>query len=245
MAIDEKLVKKGRGEPRLGLIEEGRYHVGLAREHAAELAENGWSKDKTAALEKNVGTLESAVASQAEERDAARTSTAAEGSAIDDVKAYVHRLRKALPLVLEDSPVEGVSAKGFESGATLGRSTPLLAGYLIKIRPSVVLLDNGFKPYFHGKKASDLLDQVKEALDASDTEQEVKQGGLPEDTATIYEAKGRVLALVERMNRVGQIAFDGQATIAAKFNKDILLRARRERKKAPVAPAPAPATLTP
>jgi hypothetical protein len=42
---------------------------------------------------------------------------------------------------------------------------------------------------------------------------------------------GTVLEQIEDLNRAGKSAFDGDAATRGKFNKDILLRARKERAK--------------
>jgi len=52
---------------------------------------------------------------------------------------------------------------------------------------------------------------------------------VPEDKIEIFGAKGRVLEMIEDLNRAGRIAFEGQAETVGKFNKDVLLRARRQR----------------
>jgi hypothetical protein len=53
---------------------------------------------------------------------------------------------------------------------------------------------------------------------------------LPVATQQVYEAKGRVLEQIEDLNRAGRTAFDGNAAMMAKFNKDVLNRARKARK---------------
>jgi hypothetical protein len=52
---------------------------------------------------------------------------------------------------------------------------------------------------------------------------------VPAATQHLYEAKGRLLEAITELNRIGQIAFDGDASSRARFNKDILLRARHKR----------------
>lgn len=76
----------------------------------------------------------------------------------------------------------------------------------------------------------DLIDAVKGELDAAQGVQEAGLAGLPIETLKVYEAKGRLLDLIEKMNRRGKIAFDGQAHILALFNKDLVLRARTKRR---------------
>ena len=40
MGYDEKMVRKGLGEPREGLLQQGEYHLILGREHATDLADS-------------------------------------------------------------------------------------------------------------------------------------------------------------------------------------------------------------
>jgi hypothetical protein len=44
------------------------------------------------------------------------------------------------------------------------------------------------------------------------------QRQVPRETQKVYEAKGRLLSLIEEMNKVGKIAFWGQNDIAGLFN---------------------------
>jgi len=56
---------------------------------------------------------------------------------------------------------------------------------------------------------------------------------------------GKVLEQIEDLNRAGKSAFDGDAATRGKFNKDILLRARKERAQKKPADAPSPAAPAP
>ena len=47
------------------------------------------------------------------------------------------------------------------------------------------------------------------------------------ETAEIYLMAGRLLDQIEELNVAGKIAYDGESEIAAKFNKDLILRATR------------------
>ena len=245
MTVSMKLVKKGRGEPRDGLVQQGKVHAGLANKHATELASAGWTAEKTQAIEAGVTALESNVSIQADSRSAARDLLRTEQEALDGAKTFVRKLRTALPMVLRDAPVAGVDAASFHAGRALGRSTRKVSAYLVQIRPAVVKLDDGLAPYFDGKKASERLDAVKAALDAAGAEQEVKLASLPQDTLAVYETKGRVLQSIEDLNRSAKIAFDGQPELIAEFTAmDALERARARRKKgAAKGPTAAPPTL--
>jgi hypothetical protein len=212
-------------------------HVALAKQHAAALAEHGWSADDTTALAVDVGTLDSSMAAQAEAKIEAGGAVKEEEDAIDGAKQFLRRLRYGLPRAIREAKKPGVTLAAFAAGERLGRATPKIAAYLMKIKPAVAALDGALAGSFGGKKASEELDVVKGALDGADTAQEIARTNVPEQTLAVYEVKGRVLEGIEDLNRAAKSAFDGQAEVAAKFNKDILLRARKARAKKAEAPA--------
>jgi hypothetical protein len=237
---DMQLVTKGRSEPIKGLLQQARVHLELATMHATPLAENGWSVEDTNALRATLTKLDTDAAMRADAFEASNGHRNAEQVAIDQVKAFVRRLRNALPRALRESPEAGITEDAFRAGGTLRRSTPKLSKYLLTIRPSVVRLDAALAPHFNGTLPSTILDSVKAALDSADARQENALAALPAETQNIYESKGRLLQMIEDLNRAGKNAFDGNATMAAMFNKDILLRARTGRKPSTdVEPVPA------
>jgi hypothetical protein len=239
MTLDTRLIAKGRSEPRAGLAQQGKVHIGLATQHAPELDDAGWSAADTASLATNVKSLEEAVGTQAKAYDHAGDTSTSESQAIDDAKSYIRRLRNALPRTLRESPAAGVTLASFNAGQTLGRSTPKISKYLSEIRPGVLTLDAALAKHFKGQKASSELDALKAALDQADTTQELARKHAPTETLALYEVMGQVLEQIEDLNRAGKIAFDHDAATRAKFNKDILLRARKERAKKAEAPPPA------
>lgn len=235
MAHDEGLAGKGKREPLKGLVEQGAVQVGLAQRFAAELARRGWTAADTARLQQDLGLVDTERGKQVEARDEAHLKGGGgEQRAVQGAKDYIATLRLAAPGAVLRAQVAGVvdaSVKQFSSNGTLGRSTPALLDYLTRVAPVVARLDEHLKPYFDGQSAAALLAGVKQELSAADVTHEVALKGLPADTLQLYEAKGRVLAAIEEVNRVGRIAFRGQAELSGQFNKDLLLRARRERKK--------------
>lgn len=245
MAIDERLAKKGTNEPREGPAQQGKVSLELAKAHAVDLAVNGWSADDTTAFEAHVVWLDSNVAKQPDEKGGAGAASTGEQTAIDAAKTFVRRLRNALPRALRETKA-AVAPEAFHAGVTLGRSTPKLSGFLTRIRPAVLALDADLAKHFGGQSAVAQLDAVKLGLDTADAAQEVALSSLPEATQKVYEAKGRVLEAIEDLNRAGKTAYDGNTVVAAKFNKDVLLRVRKARKagvvegkgEAPVEPAP-------
>jgi hypothetical protein len=250
--LDLRLVQKGRREPLTGLVEEGPISVGLAREFASELARFGWPASETDSLAADVTTILADQAKRIETTGAAREKSADAQHAVDDAKALIRHLRNALPMVLRRTTVEGVSASSFHvPTGDLARSVAKIMTYLGGLQDVIRKLDADFAPYFDGKKASDLLAQVMQALEAANVVQELTLDQLPEASLKLYETMGRVLESIEDLNRVGRIAFDGQAGTRARFNKDRILRARKAAKTAKAAAngdAPGPdksATTTP
>lgn len=222
---DARLVKKGRGEPLDGLLQQGRASLALAETHAGALAQSGWPPASTAAMESTLAKLESDTTSVLGERAASRGATTSEYAALNEGKAFVRKLRLALPKVLRGAPAD-VDEKAFRAGEPLARSTPKLSAYLLKIRPAVLTIEQALAPFFGQQSPVAMLDAAKTALDSADSVQETTIAALPIQTAQVYEAKGHLLELIEDMNRSGKIAFNGNAVAMALFNKDILLRAR-------------------
>ena len=231
MAIDLRLARKGVTEPRQGLVQQGRYHAQLATDKAEALERAGWKKEKTQRLSDDLTTLESQSAAQTDRRSGSKGATQTESAARNEAKSFIRKLRNVLPIVLRDHPELGVTSSQFVGG-TLGRSTPKVSDYLNQISEPVKKLDGVLKEYIEGESASAQLATVKKNLDDADVVQETSLAGLPEETLKIYEIKGRVLQAIEDINRLAKNAFDKQATVVAQFNKDILLRARKEQKPA-------------
>ena len=130
MTVDMRLANKGRSEPIRGLAQQGRVHVALAKQYATELDDAGWSASDTAAFEKDVESLEAMIGSRSLEREGATDATQKESSAVDDAKAFLRRLRNALPRALRKKGPSAVRAESFEVGETLGRSTPKISAFL-------------------------------------------------------------------------------------------------------------------
>jgi hypothetical protein len=74
---------------------------------------------------------------------------------------------------------------------------------------------------------------------------ELARNNAPDETLALYGVMGKVLEEIEDLNRAGKIAFDGDAAMRGKFNKDILLRARKGRAKKAAAAPPAGAAPPP
>jgi hypothetical protein len=117
------------------------------------------------------------------------------------------------------------------AGERLGRSTPKISKYLMSVKPFVQKLEEHLRPYFGNKSPSEELESVKSDLDDTDALQETARAGLPEETAKRHLAAKELLDMIEEVNRIAKIAFDGKAEIAAQLNKDLTLRAKKSGKK--------------
>jgi hypothetical protein len=238
--IDLRLAQKGKREPRRGLVDQGKVSLGLAGKYTAELDDAGWEAEETAALAQAVALLDSEYAEKLEAEEQASEATTNEGAALLEAKALIRKLRNALPRVLRQNPVAGISAATFQSGV-LGRSTSKVSDYLGQIQKPLQALDGPLQKYFkqkdnpQPKKPSELFAAAKQKLDEANVTQELELSGLPRETLEVYEAKGRALELIEDLNRAAKSAFEGQAELIGQFNKDILLRARKARAAPPSA----------
>lgn len=101
----------------------------------------------------------------------------------------------------------------------------------MKVRPAVVTLDPVLVEKNDGQSFVAELDRVKADLETAQANQEVGLGQLPEETQRFYELKGRVLAMIEKVIRTGKRAFAGDVEKIGRFNKDLLLRARKKAKE--------------
>ena len=135
-------------------------------------------------------------------------------------------------MVVRRTKATDMTAAHIAPSGELRRSSPKIAEHLRKIRNLVVKLETGLAPYFGGRSPTAVHDKVTQALTDAQRGQETKREGLTPEATDLYEAKGELLEIIEDLNRIGRVVFRGRAEIAAKFNKDILLRARRRAKKA-------------
>jgi len=227
--IDERLARKGKGQPRRAVLQQARVLLGLIPGHKTALEGHGWDDGDTTRFANNITVAETTLGGRADVSNDSDNKTKGEQAALDVVKAYLRRLRLALPRVLRDNAALGVTMAQFAVDEPLQRSTPRTVAYLIQIRAAVEKLDEPLKKHFGGKKASAELNAVKTALEEADTDQESAQTLGPVETQKLNEVIGRLLEDIEDIIRAGKSAFEGQATIAAQFNKDLILRARRNK----------------
>jgi hypothetical protein len=233
--FNQRLFNKGRQTPVSPLLEQTRGHVELGRKFETDLDSFGWPKANTDALAAKTDELDAGYSSRKSDQDESLEASRNESANRQSAKAYIRRLRLAAPILLRGGAVNGVTQDSFNAGENLGNSTVKISKYLMKVRPSVEKLEKELSPYFGGKSPAGELEAVKSALDASDAAQETLRSGLPEATVDLCLLAGEILEMIEDMNRVGKIAFDGCAEIAGQFNKDLILRASKRSKTKPEA----------
>lgn len=236
MTFDMMLVAKGLREPLLGVLQQARYHAELAQLHAEQLAEKTWTPADTNSLIAATNAVDNAKAKQIDERSDAYDNTRAQAAAVSQAKTLIQKFRYILPLVLSDNDgaVDDVDRKDFAvPGRQLGRSPTAVSAYLNQISPALAKLDPHLAPYFDGQQFSVLIAEAKRKLDHAAATQDLSTATLPEEALAVQEQKGRLLKLIDRLNAIGQLRFHGDATISGRFNRDILLAARKKRPAAP------------
>ncbi len=226
--------KRGKTVPLKAVLQQGRVSEAQAIQDSKEISTCGFTEKDQQTLTSKLELLESGSAAQIESRAQSKANRVAEVKALADAKAFKHRLGAAITDLFaraqyEDGFTMPVSEDVFRVGPVgrLHNSTPKVLEYLGRVRRHVEKVKTLLAPYFGGGDALALLDEAVSKLKAADTAQELSLKGLPEETLDVYQLKGEVLFLIERLNRAGRAAFDGHAVKASQYNKDLLLRARR------------------
>lgn len=230
MPIDMDLAKKGTRCSRAALLNQSLYHLELQARYGASLGGAGWTAANAAELVDQYEYLKTRIHETADARAGSQTHTQNEHRAVDDAKAFKRKLTYGFADLHAEGRVLDADYKLVRESGSLLRSTPKIIAYFTKIRGQVSKYDADLAPYFGGTSALSIFDSVLSQLEHAQGTQELNLAALPQETLKLYEAMGRVLTLIEKMNRIGRIAFDGQARIVAEFNKDLLLQAQKPRR---------------
>lgn len=223
-SAEERLAAKGRREPTAGLLQQAERSLGLAALHRRELEAHGFSAEHLRELTDLAAGLAAEARSLLADWDGALAALREEAMALDGARAFAFKLAKAAPLALREAETD-LTADDFAAGE-LERSLPRLLEHLERVRPRVRRLDRALQPYFRGESALMILDAVKYGLEAA---LKAREAAPPESPAPVEVRKGRLLELLEDLHRVAAIAFHGRSELAARFNDDLLVRARRSR----------------
>lgn len=160
-------------------------------------------------------------------RTASKENRAEQEQVVSEAKEHKRKLTRAFANLHDEGEVsDHVFDAVFKSGK-LGRSPVIISGYFTDIRPHVEAHDASLARFFDGQSALSMLDSLKNRLDAVQAKQEAGLALLPLETRKVYQAMGKLLTLIEKLNRIGKNAFEGDALMMAKFNKDLLYRDRK------------------
>jgi hypothetical protein len=225
-AINTYYVAKGRGRKVRALEQQGRYTRNEVNKSLAELKADGLQENYLEDMDQSLATLGERYTKQQTTRGKARGETRVEVGSRTRGKSFKRRLWNAVGLLLKPGDPSKLTPSDFASGK-IGDSTPRLIEYFERVKGHVQALDDRLKPFFKGGSAYAQLLEVEAALKAADDSQMSTSASAPIETQALWEAKGKVLDLIEQANRVARIAFDGDAARLSRFNKDLLLRASR------------------
>lgn len=231
--IDYKMVAKGASIPHAGILDQSRYHVRLVERHEVELVKKGWKREFLNQLVMAIALIDSERSRALDARDESKANRYRQEAAVAQSKAFKADLVMAFDDLHFDRRIDSQEHQRVRrTNGPLGRSPTAISKYLGDVRSLVEKHDSLLRPYFGGKSALAELDFVKDELDQAQEIQEIDYKALPLETLKFYEAKGRALFLIEKANRIGKRAFAGQAELIALYNKDLIQRARKARRKA-------------
>ena len=233
MARDPAVVMKGRDVALEGLVPQAGVAVKLFEEPALgqELVKWGYTDAHHQEMVALTLKLDNDRARTIDGRVAAKSATRTEREALSEAKRIKRSYLSAAISMHADGLIPEEDRAAFNAGDTLGLSTPKALTYLSKIEGTVERLNDVMKPYLGGVDPSTELKAVKAALGGANVTQELTLDSMPDDTQEVYEVKGKLLNLIEAQNRAAKRAFDGDALTIGRFNKDLILRATRERAK--------------
>jgi len=237
---DERLINKGKTVTLADLMAQGNTSLGAARAHAAELEPCGWPQPRTVLMEDVLAKVGQLAGEREAATEDAKYQTRKEVEARQGAKALLRKIQEALKITHRDGLLGDLTLDSFSREGRLLQSTADLAAYLLRVEPLIAKLDSQLSRFFGGKNPSELVREAVGALQDADRAQENARLDLPAKTLERLELKGRLLDLIDELNGVARIAFDGQAEKRAKFNKDLLLRGRRARPARDPQDPPAP-----
>ena len=105
-----------------------------------------------------------------------------------------------------------------------------MVAYLTTVEPQVKKIADKLAVPMGVEDPVAAVHKARHQLTSLDTEQEVKLADLPLDTLEVYERKGEAMQEISDLIDIAHNAFEENAVEAAKFNKDAIVKARKQRK---------------
>jgi hypothetical protein len=235
---------KGADAPLHGLLGQFDYSSSVAQELKPILLAGGLTEEQFNELMARGAALGAATGKKHKATLESKNATTEEGSGVDEAKDQFYTLRQLFPMIVRQHNVT-IPEDALAPAGSLGRSATKISKQMNRTREVVVQLEEYLRPYYHGESPVAVHDRIIAKLSAANGKQENRRRNLPNETRELNVAKGALLEAIEDLNRIGRIAFMGQASVAARFNKDILLAARRKGRKGSGEPtSETPATTT-
>ena len=226
MNYDPEMVAQGTTLSRAKLTHQARVFSGLAKSYARDLAVVDWKPSNTDELDQLIGTLETAVMAQTSAKEQARITAQTVREAVATARAFLKKVRTALPTALRSLPKGDTTRAMFKVQAPLGSSQARLGAYLTQIRPAIEKLQPKLAPLFKGTQPLAALDAAKAKLDAAAAPHGVARLRLPESTMAVNEAKGRLLVKLRELVQYAKIAFDDRPNVVSQFSLDSRISGR-------------------
>lgn len=230
MPIDMNLVVKGTQVSREGVLDQVLHHRGLEAKYRIDLQAVGWTPANSTEFLDCFDYLKTRIHETADARADSKTDRQTEQYAITEAKGFKRKLLLGFADLAAEGRVLPADYDLVRKSGSLDRSTPKILGYFAKIRGQIDKYDAALTPYFSGVSALSIFNAVQAQLEDAQSAQELNLKALPQETLKIYEMMGRLLMLIEKINRLGKIAFDGDAATIGLFNKDLINRARKTRR---------------
>lgn len=222
---------KGARTSLRGLLDQAPVTIQLAKDQMVRLEGYGLRADMVADAETTLSELDTDRAKAIDARVASKDDRGDELYWLAAAKKHKRLLVSAADDLVRDGEITEAERAGLNTGAKLARSTPRHVEYLLNTQKLVERLAPKLASLLGGGDVADEHSFILEGLRDAQTRQESGRQALPEDTRGVNELKGRLLTFIERVNSAGKRAFDGDALMIARFNKDLLLRASATKKK--------------
>ena len=227
----ERLRRKGSNESTTAVVQQVEYSDKLFAETKDDLLANGALEEMFVEWATHNLALQSFMSSRTLAQTGALDATSREHAAVSAAKVQLRKLYLAVPVAARRGGVSDGEARKIKPAGTLGRSAPRLLEHFKNTKGLVGKLDETLKPFFKGQSALTAHDAIISELGTASGTQDNVRSALPTETVDIHETKGRIVELIDDLNRIGRLANMDNAVQAARYNKDILLGSRRSSKK--------------
>jgi len=209
------------------LDEQATYTINLGTTYKTEILAAGLAEALLADMLEKQKQCSSIFGARREAEVDSQLATSGESAAMSAAKAYLYKMDQVLPIATRGVKLDDLKPEHLFRPKDSSKSTSKTKARLEAMRPLVVRLEDKLKRYFSEQSPVKVLDAVIANIQAAQANQASRQQARSPETFKLRVAKGELLEMIEDVNRLGRVAFMGQADIAGKFNKDILLKARR------------------